>query len=63
MFRTGGKPAYVLNEIQFDQTGLVYEKMLAEIDSDYPYRYELIRHYVSELAHIAQQLTWPIKGG
>ena len=36
MFRAGGKPAYILNATQFDQTGRVYEQMLTEIDSDYP---------------------------
>lgn len=53
MFKAGGMPAYVLSDDQFGQAGQFYEKMLAEIDSDYPYKYDLIRNYVSELIHFA----------
>lgn len=53
MFKAGGMPAYILSEDQFEQAGQFYEKMLAEIESDYPYKYDLIRNYVSELIHFA----------
>ncbi|GAB3705800.1 response regulator transcription factor [Spirosoma flavus] len=56
MFKPGGMPAYVLSESQFGQVGGLYEKMLTEIDSDYPYKYDLIRNYVSELIHYALKL-------
>ena len=52
MFRAGGKPAYILDESQFDQTGLLFEKMISEINSDYPFKYDLIRNYIAELTHV-----------
>ncbi|GAB4002011.1 response regulator transcription factor [Spirosoma daeguense] len=53
MFKLGGLPAYILSESQFDQVGQLFEKMLTEIESDYPFKYDLIRNYVSELIHYA----------
>lgn len=56
MFRPGSKPAYRLNETQNDEVGALYEKMLAELNSDYTFKYDLIRTYVSELIHYALKL-------
>ena len=53
MYKFDGKPAYQLNPQQEQQAGEVFEKMLAEIGSDYAFKYDLLRNYVMELTHFA----------
>ena len=53
LFQPGGKPAYTLNADEDAQVSMLFEKMLAEIDSDYVLKYDLLRNYVSELIHYA----------
>lgn len=53
MFSPGGKPAYVLNEKQDQFVAEIFEKMLDEIGSDYVFKYDLLRNYVTELTHYA----------
>lgn len=55
-FIPGGKPAYVLNDAQEAQVGQLFEKMLSEITSDYVYKYDLLRNYVTELFHCALKM-------
>jgi AraC-like DNA-binding protein len=56
MFAPGGKPAYVLNRAQDKYVSQVFTKMLDEIGSDYMYKYDLIRNYVTELVHYALKI-------
>ncbi|WP_461051589.1 helix-turn-helix domain-containing protein [Spirosoma arcticum] len=56
MFQVGGKPAYVLSEQQAGQVTNLFEKMLAEIDSTYSFKYDLLRSYVFELIHSALKM-------
>ncbi|MBA9078265.1 helix-turn-helix domain-containing protein [Rufibacter quisquiliarum] len=53
MFATGGKPFYALTPAQEQQVSAIFEKMLAEITSDYLYKYDLLRNYVTEMTHFA----------
>lgn len=53
MFSPGGKPAYVLNEKQDQFVAEIFDKMLDEIGSDYVFKYDLLRNYVTELTHYA----------
>lgn len=53
MFRIGGKPAYLLDEKQDEFVSGIFDKMLAEIESDYVFKYDLLRNYVTELTHYA----------
>ena len=53
MFAPGGKPAYLLNETQEQQVTEMFKKMLAEKDSEYAFKYDLLRNYVTELTHFA----------
>jgi AraC family transcriptional activator of pobA len=53
MYAQGGKPAYILNEKQDQQVSAIFTKMLEEIDSDYAFKYDLLRNYVTELTHYA----------
>lgn len=53
MFSPGGKPAYILDQKQETFVQGIFEKMLEEIDSDYAFKYDLLRNYVTELTHYA----------
>ncbi|MUV04562.1 helix-turn-helix domain-containing protein [Flavobacterium rakeshii] len=56
MFTPGGKHVYDLNNIQDKEVTLLFEKMLHENNSDYQFKYDLLRNYVSELIHFAGKL-------
>jgi AraC-like DNA-binding protein len=49
MFRPGGQPVYMLTDEQLAALRPLFEKMLAELNSDYTYKYDLLRTYVMEL--------------
>jgi len=53
MFSVGGKPAYILDNKQDEQVASIFLKMLGEIDTDYIYKYDLLRNYVNEIIHFA----------
>jgi AraC-like DNA-binding protein len=53
MYANGGKPAYVLTPEQDAHVSSLFQKMLDEINSDYIYKYDLLRNYVMELIHFA----------
>ncbi len=57
VFEPGGQPIYFLSAAQRAEVEQLFEKMLAEIDSDYAYKYDLLRTYVLELIHRAQKLA------
>lgn len=56
MFVPGNKPAYSLNKTQDKYVSEVFEKMLGEIKSDYMYKYDLIRNYITEMIHYALKI-------
>lgn len=56
MFTPGGKPAYVLDKEQDKRVSAIYEKMLEEINSDYTFKFDLIRNYLMEIIHHAMKL-------
>lgn len=56
MFAPGGKPAYPLDETQEAYVVSVFQKMREEIGSDYKFKYDLIRNYVTELIHYALKI-------
>lgn len=56
MFKIGGKPAYILNEEQDKQISDIFTRMIDEINSDYIYKYDLIRNYVTEMIHGAMKI-------
>ncbi len=56
MFAAGGKPSYMLDKAQDEHVSQLFLKMIDEIGSDYQYKYDLIRNYVSELIHYALKL-------
>ncbi|WP_211295107.1 helix-turn-helix domain-containing protein [Neolewinella xylanilytica] len=56
MFQPGGSPAYRLNDAQEKEVTDLFEKMLREVDSDYPHKYDLLRNYAAEMIHYALKL-------
>ncbi|MBC9797471.1 helix-turn-helix domain-containing protein [Sinomicrobium weinanense] len=56
LFRIGGKPVYFIDEEQEKKVGRLFEKMLLEIDSDYRYKYDLIRNYMNLVMHEALKM-------
>lgn len=57
MFAAGGKPAYPLNTEQHEYVSVLFGKMLDEIKSDYKFKYDLLRNYVTELIHYALKIS------
>ena len=53
MFVPGGKPAYVLDDKQDAVVSTIFTKMFDEINTDYIYKYDLLRNYITEIAHFA----------
>jgi AraC-like DNA-binding protein len=47
---------YHLDERQDQEVAALFEKMLNEADSDYRFRFDLIRNQVSELIHLALKM-------
>jgi AraC family transcriptional activator of pobA len=56
MFAPGANPVYVLNSEQDAYVFAMFEKMLAEINSDYRFKYDLLRSYITELIHYAMKI-------
>ena len=57
VFEPGGQPIYLLTAAQVGAVEAIFEKMLAEIESDYAYKYDLLRTHALELVHQAQKLV------
>ncbi|NCD71864.1 helix-turn-helix domain-containing protein [Mucilaginibacter agri] len=53
IYQFGGNPFYKLNTEQEEYVCSVFEKMLTEIGSDYIYKYDLLRNYVTDIIHYA----------
>jgi len=56
LFQPGSTPAYPLTAAQDEEVSVLYSKMIAELHSDYPLKYALLRSYAAELVHYALKL-------
>jgi AraC family transcriptional activator of pobA len=56
MSRIQDSPVFYLNNDQVEGVSSIFEKMLAEMDTDYPFKYDLIRNYVHLLVHEAMKM-------
>ncbi|MFD0764423.1 helix-turn-helix domain-containing protein [Mucilaginibacter lutimaris] len=56
MFALTAKPTYSLNQEQDEYVAQIFGKMLDEINSDYRFKYDLLRNYVTELMHFALKM-------
>lgn len=53
MFSPAGRPGYVLTAEEDVQVADIFKKMQSEINSDYAFKFDLLRNYIMELAHFA----------
>jgi len=56
LFKIGGTPILTLNQEQKASIAPIYQKMIAEQESDYAFRDELIRNYINLIIHEALKL-------
>ena len=56
IFKAGGYPIFQLEDNQVKELEYLFEKMFKEMDSDYAFKYDLLRNYVLELIHYGQKL-------
>jgi AraC-like DNA-binding protein len=56
LFRMGGTPILTLNKEQRETVAAIFKKMIAEQETDYPYKGELIRNYIQLIIHEAMKL-------
>ena len=56
IFATDGYPVFQLSDEEVSEVELIFNKIQKEINSDYTYKYDLIRNYVAELIHFGQKL-------
>ncbi|WP_192350079.1 AraC family transcriptional regulator [Algoriphagus sp. Y33] len=56
VFAQGATPVFEIPEEEYNALSLIYKKMKVELDSDYEFRYDLLRNYVLELIHNGQKL-------
>ena len=56
IFKISGQPLYFVDKAQQACISSLFEQMIAEIDSDYAYKFDLLRTYVEQLIHQALKL-------
>jgi AraC family transcriptional regulator, transcriptional activator of pobA len=56
LFQIGGTPILAINKEQKKNLAAIFQKMIAEQDSDYLYKDELIRNYISLVIHEALKM-------
>jgi AraC family transcriptional activator of pobA len=56
IFRAGGYPVFAVTQEEGAELDAVFRKMTREINSNYAYKYDLLRTYVLELLHFGQKL-------
>ena len=56
VFKPGGNPIFFLTDDQLNAVKSIYGKMFGEIDSDYVYKYDVLRNLVFELIHAAMRM-------
>ncbi|MCS4304927.1 AraC family transcriptional regulator [Chryseobacterium sp. BIGb0232] len=59
LFNTSLPPVFTLSNIQYEEAKYLFIKIFQEAQSDYIYKYDLIRNYVSELYYLAMKWTPP----
>lgn len=56
VFQPNGNHVFELNDIQVKLLSEVYERMFDEINSDYVYKYDVLRTMISEILHFAMKM-------
>jgi AraC-like DNA-binding protein len=53
IFQPTGTNVFELDDNQFENTGLIFEKMIIELNSEYQYKFDVIRNQIYEIMHSA----------
>jgi AraC family transcriptional activator of pobA len=56
LFRIGGSPVFFITDEQVNFLSDIFYKMLAEIETEYAYKYDLLRNYVHLIIHEAMKM-------
>lgn len=56
IFKSGGYPVFQISDAEAKEVEILFAKMQKEINSDYEFKYDLLRNYVIELIHYGQKL-------
>lgn len=56
LFRPGGQPLICLPDAHVQPVIDLFHKMITELQSDYTYKYDLLRNYTMELIHLGMKL-------
>lgn len=56
LFKSGAQPVFSLDDEQAHELKHIFEKIISEFDTNYSFKYELIRNYVSELIYLGMKL-------
>src|SRR5882757_4488271 len=56
LFKPGSDKVFFLDEVQLEAVKKIYEDMLAELVTDYVFRYDVLRNYVSLLIHLSMKM-------
>jgi AraC family transcriptional activator of pobA len=56
VFKPNGSPVFAIDDEQVKRIKTIFEQMIAEINSDYTYKYDVLRNLVFELIHSAMKL-------
>jgi len=56
MFTPGNSVGYILSEEDHVSASLLFEKMIYEQGSSYPYKFDLIRTYLTQMLHLAMKM-------
>lgn len=56
LFKIGGDPVFFVDEQQQKDLSAIFRKMMAEIESDYAHKYEMLRNYLHLIIHEAMKM-------
>ena len=56
IFKIDSYPVFQLSDSEADEMSLIFNKIHKEINSEYVYKYDLIRNYLAEIIHFGQKL-------
>ncbi|CAM4023240.1 Helix-turn-helix domain-containing protein [Pedobacter westerhofensis] len=56
LFAAGSQPVFGLDETNTLEVRSLFEKVIREFNTDYIYKYELIRNYISEMIYLALKI-------
>ena len=56
LFQPGSTPVFILPPGQTATISAIFQRMVTEINSDYAYKYDVLRTLVFELVHLAQKM-------